>query len=99
LRLLENGTVEALAKGEQGFVFDLNGKLISQRVYGVHEMLDLENSLPRREWIFVPTPPWPYIFSSPFFSGLVPGVGMLGCFVADYKPDQSSSTKKQRAEV
>jgi hypothetical protein len=94
LRLLENGTVEALAKGEQGFVFDLNGKLISQRVYGVHEMVDRENSLPRREWTFVPTPPWLYIFSSPFFSGLVARVGMLGWFVADYQPDQSSSAKK-----
>jgi hypothetical protein len=99
LRLLEDGTVEALSKGLRGFVFDLHGKLISQRVYGVREMVDLENSLPRGDRIFVPTSPWLYAFSSPFFGWLVGVVGMLGWFVANRKSDQSSSAKKQRAEV
>ena len=99
LRLLEDGTVEAFAKGLKGFVFDFQGKLITQRVYGVREMVDLENSSPRGERVFVPTSPSLYIFSSPFFSGLVAGVGMMGWFVVDHKPDQKNSAKKQRANV
>jgi hypothetical protein len=71
LRLLQDGTVEVLTKGQKGFVFDLNGRLLSQETYAVRDFLDLENSLPAGESIFVPTPWWLYVFSSPFLSWLV----------------------------
>jgi hypothetical protein len=77
LRLLQDGTVEVLTKGQKGFVFDLNGKLLSQKTYPVRDFLDLENSLPAGESTFVPTSWWLYIFSSPFLSWLV----MLSGFV------------------
>jgi hypothetical protein len=94
LHLLADGNVEVLMKGQWSFVFDLNGKLISQRRYGVHEFIDLENSLPAGESVFVPTSPWLYIFSSPLLSWLV---GAAGYFVARRRSLESNAAKGRNA--
>jgi hypothetical protein len=91
LRLLEDGNVEALTKYERGFVFDYNGKLISQQTYGIREFVNLENSMPRSAGIFVPTPPSLYIFSSPLLSWLVFATGFVGWFVVYPRSNQSNS--------
>lgn len=80
LRLLGNGNLEALTKGEKGFVFDTSGNLISKHAYETREFVDLENSLPHTGSVLVPTPRLLYIFSSPFLSWLVFGLGFLGWF-------------------
>lgn len=81
LRLLGDGTIEALTKGEKGFVFDVHGNLISQRTYAAREFVDLENSLPHTGGVSVPTRSWLYIFSSPLLSWFVFAAGLVGWFV------------------
>jgi hypothetical protein len=82
IRFLGDGSVEALTKHQKGLVFDINGRLLSRRVYEVHESVHLLDSLPPCENVFVPTSPWLYIFSSPFVSWIVLMGGLAGWFVA-----------------
>jgi hypothetical protein len=82
LRLLTDGTIEALMKGQRGLVFNPSGKLLSKRKYGVREWIELENSLPPGESVSVPTSAWLYIGSSPLLSWLVLAAGFAGWFTS-----------------
>lgn len=85
IRLLGDGSVEALSKNERGYVFGTNGELLSQRTYEVHEAVRSLNSLPPPTRVIVPTPFWLYIFSSPLLSWLLIMAGMAGWFVVSPK--------------
>ena len=71
LRMLGDGTIEALTKSEKGLVFDVRGSLISERTYGIRESEDLENSLPHTGSVLVPTPASLYVFSNPLLCWFV----------------------------
>jgi len=86
LRLIDDGTVEALTKGAGGLVFDLEGRLLSQRAYKANEYIDLYNRLPAGEPVNVPTTPWLYMFSSPLLSWLMVATGLVGWFVISRPP-------------
>ncbi len=85
LRLLADGTIEALTKGQRGLVFDLNGKLLSQRRYGIHEWIVIQNSLPPGESLWVRTSPWLFIGSNPLWSWLVAALGSAGWFASQVR--------------
>jgi len=79
LKTSETGQVEVItSRGEWHYIFDLSGKLLSKQHYSPVSYAALEKE---GQSHLVPTAPWLWVFSSPFYSWLSAIAG-LGLFIA-----------------
>ena len=61
------------ARGQWHYVFDLNGKLLSKEKYSPASYSAFQGE---GQSYVVPTPPWLWVFSSPFYSWLLIALGI-----------------------
>ncbi len=75
LMSLSTNTVDVItARGQWHYVFDLNGGLVSKKSYAPDSYSNFPDG---GEFYIVPTPPWLWVFSNPFFSWGTAILGMI----------------------
>lgn len=75
------------ARGQWHYVFDLHGKLLSTVKYATNAY----DSFPNEGVSYViPTPPWLWVFTSPFYSWLVAAIGVALLAVSSPRPNKSN---------
>jgi hypothetical protein len=80
------------ARGNHLYVFDVHGKLLSEQSYS--EDIPLSLMSVNGYSYMVPTPPWLWVFSGPFFSGCVIAIGMGMLIVMEMKRKNMKLFKK-----